>query len=303
VQRFRRAGFALLAVAILGAAVGTSGVASAKSDIPVVLGISPTTGTVNGGTVVLVRGRNFVNALTVSFGSVTCYPTGVVVCTFTWRNANEIEVTSPSGSGTVDIQVTNLAGTSATSPADQFTYTDLPAVQSVSPRVGSIAGDNTVTIVGSGFTDASAVDFGSVAATGFVVDGADTITATTPAEPVGTVDVRVTTPSGTSAADPSADSFTFSDEVPLVTSVAPDFGLTGGGATVTITGKGFNQASAVDFGTTPASSYTIENSTTISAQSPSGTDGSVVEVTVTTAKGTSSGNAPMDSFYYFSSIS
>ena len=305
-QRLWKLGFALLAVCGLGM-VATSGVAQARSNtrstLPAVVRISPSTGTVNGGTVVLVRGRNFVNALTVSFGPVTCYPAGVVACPFSWKNANEIEVTSPAGTGTVAIRVTNSAGTSATTPADEFTYTDLPAVQSVSPRVGSIAGGNTVTIIGSGFTDASAVDFGSVAATGFVVDGDNTITATSPAEPVGTVDVTVTAPGGSSAADPPADEYTFSNQVPVVASVAPDFGLSSGGATVTITGRGFSQVSAVDFGTTPAASYTVENNTTISAQSPSGTDGSVVEVTVTAAKGTSAGNAPMDSFYYFSSIS
>src|SRR5207248_1821524 len=45
---------------------------------------------------------------------------------------------------------------------------------------------------------ASAVNFGSVAASTFTVNSDTQITATAPAEAVGTVDVTVTTPTGTS---------------------------------------------------------------------------------------------------------
>jgi hypothetical protein len=37
-------------------------------------------------------------------------------------NGSQIVATSPSGTGTVDVTVTTVGGTSTTSAADQFTY-------------------------------------------------------------------------------------------------------------------------------------------------------------------------------------
>ena len=69
-----------------------------------------------------------------------------------------------------------------------------------------MAGGTLVTITGSGFTGATAVDFGTIAGDGLDVVSDTTITADSPAG-TGTVDVTVTTPSGTSATS-SADQFT-----------------------------------------------------------------------------------------------
>ena len=64
-----------------------------------------------------------------------------------------------------------------------------------------------MTITGTGFTGATAVDFGTTAATNVTVVSDTTITADSPAG-TGTVDVTVTTPGGTSATSP-ADQFTY----------------------------------------------------------------------------------------------
>ena len=69
-----------------------------------------------------------------------------------------------------------------------------------------LAGGTSVTIPGQGFTGATAVDFGTVAATSFTVTSDSQITATSPAESAGTVDVTVVTPGGISAIS-SADQF------------------------------------------------------------------------------------------------
>jgi hypothetical protein len=58
---------------------------------------------------------------------------------------------------------------------------------------------------------------------------------------------------------------------------------------VTITGTGFTGATAVNFGTTAAKSFTVVNDTTINAVSPAATG--AVNVTVVTPNGTSSGSA------------
>ena len=124
-------------------------------------------------------------------------------------NDTTITADSPAGTGTVDVTVTTPAGTSATSPADQFTYiaAAAPTVTGISPTSGPAAGGTLVTITGTGFTGATAVDFGTTAATNFTVVNDTTITADSPAG-TGVVNVTVTTPGGTSAATP-ADQFTY----------------------------------------------------------------------------------------------
>lgn len=71
-----------------------------------------------------------------------------------------------------------------------------------------------------------------------------------------------------------------------MTGVIPNAGPTGGGTSVTITGTGLINASAVKFGTTKATSFTVNSATSITAISPARSAGTV-DVTVTTARGTS----------------
>jgi hypothetical protein len=76
------------------------------------------------------------------------------------------------------------------------------------------------------------------------------------------------------------------NSVPTVTGVVPNTGPTGGGTTVTITGTEFQCVTAVDFGTTAATTYTVVSPTQITATSPPGAVGTV-NVTVTNCNGTS----------------
>ncbi|MGA2257482.1 MAG: IPT/TIG domain-containing protein, partial [Thermoguttaceae bacterium] len=84
--------------------------------------------------------------------------------------------------------------------------------------------------------------------------------------------------------------------VPSVLSVSPSSGPSTGGTTVTITGTDLAGATAVDFGTTPATSFTVNSAgTQITATSPAGTG--TVNVTVVNADGTSATNTG-DEFRY-----
>lgn len=85
--------------------------------------------------------------------------------------------------------------------------------------------------------------------------------------------------------------------LPTVESVAPAQGPALGGTAVTITGTGFTGATAVHFGATAAASFHVASSTSLTAVSPAGTG--AVNVTVTTASGTSATNAT-DRFKYVS---
>ncbi len=84
-----------------------------------------------------------------------------------------------------------------------------PTVTLISPATGSIAGGTSVTLTGTGFSGATSVHFGSLLATGVVINSGSSITATSPAtSTAGIVNVTVTTPIGTSAIG-TADQFTY----------------------------------------------------------------------------------------------
>jgi hypothetical protein len=86
-----------------------------------------------------------------------------------------------------------------------------PIVTGITGGPGTVGGGASVTISGSAFTGATAVTFGGVGASSFSVSNDSTITAVSPAHAAGTVDVVVTTPSGTSSISPF-DQFVFGAE-------------------------------------------------------------------------------------------
>jgi len=162
-----------------------------------------------------------------------------------------------------------------------------PAVTSVSPSSGPMAGGTSVTITGTTLSGASSVKFGSAAASSFTVNSDTSITATSPAGQVGAADVTVTTPGGTSADNPG-DVFTYTSPAPpTITKVSPISGPDTGGTSVTITGTGFSGATAVNFGSGNSATFSVDDPSTITATAPgTGTLGAV-DVTVTTPGGTS----------------
>jgi hypothetical protein len=167
-----------------------------------------------------------------------------------------------------------------------------PTVTGLDPIEGPAAGGNTVTITGTELTGATAVDFGSVPATEVTAVSATTVTAKAPAGVAGsTVDVTVTTAGGVSAAT-AGDSYTYEGGgggggTPTVVSLAPAHGPAAGGNAVTITGTGLTGATAVLFGSVPATEVTAVSATTVTAKAPSGAPGTTVDVKVTAAGGTS----------------
>ena len=98
--------------------------------------------------------------------------------------------------------MTTDGGTSATGSADRYTFNaapQRPSVSAVAANSGSAAGGTVVTVSGSNFTGASAVQFGGIDAYSFSVLADNVLIATAPAQAAGTVDVNVTTPTGTSS--------------------------------------------------------------------------------------------------------
>jgi hypothetical protein len=107
--------------------------------------------------------------------------------------------------GTVSYEKYNMA-TAANNPKSQRTVGP-PVITAISPTDGPIFGGTSVTITGTDLTAATAVKFGATNATGYTVNSATQITATSPVGS-GSVDITVTTAGGTSATG-SSDQFTY----------------------------------------------------------------------------------------------
>jgi IPT/TIG domain/FG-GAP repeat len=190
---------------------GKDGAAWAFAVGPTVNNVEPNEGPASGGTPVTITGTSFTAESKVEFvlGETRVPATGV-----TFISETSITAISPPGKGKVDVQVTTVKGTSPVNrPGDEFTYGSgaknpvHPTVTGISPTSGSTAGGTTVTITGTGFAQASAVEFGSKTAA-YTIKSDTEITAQSPASPEGTVDVTVTTPNVASRHS-VADHFTY----------------------------------------------------------------------------------------------
>jgi len=163
-----------------------------------------------------------------------------------------------------------------------------PIVSEVSPNfvAAAKAAGTTVTITGTGFTEATAVDFGSTSAASFTVKSPTSITAVSPPG-TGAVDVTVTSPAGTSFVS-AADQFHYF-LMPTIAAAKPKTGLVTGGTKVKIEGTNLSGVTAVTFGSTNATSFTVNSDTSITAFLPATTAAAgSVNLTVTTAEGVTS---------------
>jgi hypothetical protein len=160
--------------------------------VPVVASVTPNAGPPAGGTPVTITGTDFFAGASVFFGGEIPATTVVVV------NATTITAVSPPGAlGAVDVMVETRGGSGVLTSA--FTYREaVPAITSVVPTSGPLAGGTALAITGSGFTPAAVVTVGGFPATGITFVNATRITAVTPAATVaGARDVVVTTSGGT----------------------------------------------------------------------------------------------------------
>jgi hypothetical protein len=161
--------------------------------------VTGTAGTLNG----TVNPNDFATTYRFEYGTTTSYGTSVPV------------PDAPAGSGKLIEQVHQLV--TGLQPATTYHYrlvatnsqgtsegedgsfaTAPPTVTGVEPSTGPSVGGSSVTISGTNFAGATAVEFGSANAKSFKVESETAIRAVSP-EGTGTVDVTVTTPAGTSA--------------------------------------------------------------------------------------------------------
>ena len=224
--------------------------------VPVITSISPTSAGKGGS--VYIYGSGFTGATSVLFGGVPATSFYVYSDTYMYAYvgsgaSGSVSVTTSGGTG-------NLAG---------FIYLAPPTVTSFSPATAT-QGD-TVTIVGSGFTNAYYVYFGGTNAASFKVINDNTIKAVVGGGKSGNVSVNTSVGTGSLAG------FTYVAPVPTITSISPTSSTKGN--TVYIYGTGLTGATSVTFGGVPASSFYVYNDTYMYAYVGNGATGSVVVTT------------------------
>ncbi len=169
---------------------------------PVIAEVSPPEGSIAGGQRVVITGTGFESGGSPDVSTIEVGAAQLPPSRFTVRSATTIVATLPparyarpplapspqDGAGPATVIVTlNNGETSIPGPNSTFEYVDtsggktIPAVTGVIPYGGPETKPGPVTILGSGFTGATSVTFGGVAATRFTVNSRSRITATPPA--------------------------------------------------------------------------------------------------------------------------
>jgi uncharacterized repeat protein (TIGR03803 family) len=215
------------------------------------------------GTSVVITGTNFTGVTAVKFNST---PASFVV-----NSDTQITATVPNGATTGPITITSPAG--SVSSTTNFAVAAAPTLSSFTPASGPIG--TSVTITGANLSGAMAVKFNGVAVTSFTVNSSTKITAKVP-NGATTGPISVTTPGGTAI---SATAFVVS---PKINSFTPANGPVG--SAVTITGNTLTGATSVAFNGVPATSFTVNSATKITATVPAGASTGLI--TVTTPNGT-----------------
>ncbi len=142
---------------------------------------------------------------------------------------------------------------------------------------GGVASDYTASIAwGDGTSSAGTV---TPSGSSFVVRGTHTYAT------AGSYSTAVSIFDAGGASTVAHGTANVSPPAPAITGISPSSGPPAGGTSVTITGSSFTGATAVTFGSTPASSFTVNSDSQITAVAPPGTG--TVDVTVTTPYGTS----------------
>ncbi|AEE47633.1 carboxypeptidase regulatory-like domain-containing protein [Cellulomonas fimi] len=254
---------------------------------PTVSSVDPAVGPVLGGSEVVLTGSGFVGSPVVTFG-------GVAAADVVVESATTLRAVVPANvAGPAPVVVTTDQG--ASDGTVTYTYEKVPTTTTVTASTPSVPSGGTVNltarVVGAAGGPTGDVVFtvaGGQPRTAPLVDGVASLDVTAPAagthavtatfvgdatyaSSTGTLDLVVTAPVAK----------------PVLTAALPPVGCTAGGTTVLLLGRHLTGATAVTFGSTPAT-FTVVGDRALSVRVPAHAAGKVA-VRVTTAGGTSDG--------------
>jgi uncharacterized repeat protein (TIGR02543 family) len=136
-------------------------------------------------------------------------------------------------------------------------------ISSLSVTTGFTQGGTSVRLRGTNLSGVNKVYVKGQLATNLSVESSTSLTFTTPAGAAGGADIWL---NGTSGPTIGLNLFTYVSSI--VTSVTPNTGLASGGTAITIKGQNFTNVTGVSFSGTAAASYTVVDSSTITASTP-----------------------------------
>ncbi len=245
----------------LGAAFADIVIRPAQTDPPLPLrpslaSVQPSTLVAGGAATTLVLTGTGFDAGSVAYWNTQQRPTVVLGSTQLLMTLQASDIATPGQAG---IQVITGSGQATTGVHVTVvgSATTTPTITSISPPFGPPTGGTQVTISGANFATSGGgaptvpqVLFGGISATQVAVSaGGTSITAVTPGNAAGAVDVQVTNPGGESVTRQAAFTYTYSGvSTPVATGISVDNGPASGGTPVTITGVGFLSGARVDFG-------------------------------------------------------
>jgi hypothetical protein len=229
---------------------------------PVILSVSPNTGTNDGGTRVTLVGDGFQSPVQVlfGFGAAAGAFDGVEATVLEVTN-NRIVVLSPAATGfganltnqLVNILVKNLNTGFSTVTTSAFKYGNRVLITAMGPGSGPFTGGTRVTIFGQGFDEPVAVSLGGVAQTVTSVTGTEVVFITTgvpvtvcPANGIIQVNGVSVTNIETGDTGSAGIGFQFLVPLPLIFGVTPTSGNVG--SNVTLSGQNFGANVQVLFG-------------------------------------------------------
>jgi uncharacterized protein YjdB len=162
-----------------------------------------------------------------------------------------------------------------------------PTITAVTPSSGPSTGGTKITISGTRFSSPASVKIGGLAATNVQVAGPTSLTAVTPAETPGSVEISVSNVNGTGSLQPG---FTYLGP-PTVTRISPTSGPSSGGNVINLYGLSFTPDIKVTIGGTPATNINV-SPTLITATIPAHAIGTQASVVISNSSGTATAATP-----------
>ena len=229
---------------------------------PVVTTVWPSSGTSDGGDLIIVNGRNFTWDLDVRIGGVPVSYVDVVDEFEFWMR------TEPMPPGTYDMKVSNRGGTGQLD--DAFTYVAPLEVHVVEPSEGVVDGRFYVTVRGQGFGPDTRFLFGEREALEVdVINDARAEVQVPPAETPGAIDV-IAFDTRFARLD---DGFSYSRR-PSLNQLLPPIGSALGGDVVRIDGYGINESCTLLIDGVETEVFRGDDGW-LAAETPGGTPGTV----------------------------
>lgn len=241
---------------------------------PVILSVTPRYGPPEGGTTVVIEGRNFQEGAAADIS-------GRALGAF--RRLDEKTITGVTASGErgpANVHVQNPDGQGDTLAAG-FNYGSAPlgelqVTRSV-PDSGPTTGGTRVTLIGQGFDNSTQVTVGGQPVTGLRFLGPSTLSAVVPPGEVGPAEIVVSSQQRQARLVRGFWYFNAGSgqAAPTLTRVTPAAGPQGGGTRVLLSGNGFAPGARAFFGSAEASQVLQVSATTLSAVTPPGALGPV----------------------------